>query len=151
MTDAQQRTRLHAAAVEGRAALSKLRDLLHDSEAQLAGERRQLVDAERRGALAFGIEDAETHRLAEEFAGKHRERVSVLERKVEAQQAEIALLEREVDTVVRQLKTAGLGVDPVPDPGPDVNDERLRGEIDRAGREAAADQMLEHLKKKMGR
>lgn len=151
MTDSQQRARLHAAAVEGRAALGKLRDLLQHSEAQLASERRLLEDAERRGRMAAGIADVETTRVAEEFATRHRERVAVLERKVEAQQAEIALLDRDVEAVVRQLKTAGFAADPVRDPGPDLDGEQLQAEIDQAGRAAAADQMLENLKKKMGR
>ena len=151
VTDSERRARLRAAAVEGKAALSKLQDLLDASEAHLAGERTQLADAERRGAMAERIGDAETLQVAQEFAAKHRERVRVLERKVEAQRAEIQLLERDVEQVVRELKQAGFGVDPVPDPGPDEGDVRLASELDRKRREADADALLANLKKKMGR
>lgn len=151
MTDTERRARLHAAAVEGKVALGKLHDLLTASERQLTAERGLLADAERRGVLAQGIGDEETLRVAEEFAAKHRDRVAVLERKVEAQRAEIQLLERDVAQVVRELKEAGFAVDPVPDPGPDEDDARLAADLDRARKEAAADTLLANLKKKMGR
>ncbi|MEX0690990.1 MAG: hypothetical protein WD934_09515 [Gemmatimonadales bacterium] len=151
MTDPSQRSRLHAAAVEGRAALGKLRELLTESERVLASEQRQWADAERRGQMAAGIGDPETQRIAEEFSAKHRERVAVLERKVEAQRAEIALLQRDVDAVVAQLKSAGFQAGPVPDPGPDLDGERLRSQLDHSAREAQADDLLSQLKKRMGR
>lgn len=149
---------MQRAAVEGRAAVMKLRDGLAATERELTVERRHLDDARRRGGLAEGIGDAETAEVAGRFAAKHGERVAVLKQKLAAQRAELALAEREVEEMVSQLKEMERrgGVPPA---GPAPADlplgaeeaEALGGELDRAGRDAAADEALRALKKRMGR
>jgi hypothetical protein len=141
-----------------------MRSALASTEHELASERRQLADAERRGRLAGEIPDPETVGIAERFVVRHRERVGVLERKLSVQRDELALVEREVaemlseyrsarpgapfesvDAAWRDLEAAGgerpeLGLDP--DPARSNSDEKLK---------QAVDAQLAYLKKKLGK
>ena len=160
---------MHEAVVEAKAALMEMREQLADTQEVLERERQQLGDAERRGKMAESIEDDETARVAEEFAAKHREKTAVLIRKLEAQQAELHLAQREfavmreqlnqvrnqaaggeisdrVESAWRDIEGAG-GVRP----GLDLQDELLRHQMDASAKEAAADEQLRQLKKNMGR
>lgn len=151
---------MREAVIEMKAAVTGLREASARTAADLEAERRLLADAERRGRLAGEIQDQETVTVAARFATKHRERVAVLERKVAAGQEELALAERELaemraelvraetdrpateaersaDRAWREIERSG-GVRP----GLDV-------ELDRAAREATADQQLRELKKRM--
>ncbi|MBW3572455.1 MAG: hypothetical protein KY467_15240, partial [Gemmatimonadetes bacterium] len=65
-----------------------------------------LEDAERRGALAQKAGDAETARIAGEFAERHRRRVAVLEDKARAARAEQELRAQEVQDMMRRYKEA---------------------------------------------
>jgi hypothetical protein len=149
---------MRRAAVEGRAALSKLRDALGPTERELVIERRHLDDARRRGGLAEGIGDAETAEVAGRFVARHAERVAVLEQKLAAQQAELALAERDVQQMVDQLKELELkgGMTPA-GAGPAAaalgldEAQALGAEMDRAARETAAEERLRELKKRMGK
>lgn len=150
------RGQLHRAAIEGRAALLQLRDALAKTERELASERQQRDDAERRGGLAAGVGDRETAEIAERFAARHRERAEMLEQKLGAQQTELALLERDVDEVVERLRDlerrAGIPADGSRvQPPPEAEDEALGSTIDRVGREAEAEARLRELKNRMGR
>lgn len=163
--DAGSLARMREAVIEARVAVGKLRDGLRVTEAELAHERQQLRDAQRRGRLAGEIGDGETVTVAQHFAAKHGERVAVLEKKLAAQQDEASLAEREVTEMTEQLKTAerdrvareasgrvaaaraAMGSPSAPD----AEDEVLKTRLDRAGREAAAAEQLEALKRKMGR
>lgn len=148
---------LHKAAVEGRAALLELRDALARTERDLTIERRHLEDATRRGGLAADIGDQETVVVAEQFVGKHRERVAVLEQKLAAQQAELALLDRDVGEIVARLKEVELRRGTPAEgsrmqPPPDVSDgAEVGATLDRAAREADAEARLRDLKHRMGR
>ncbi len=142
---------MREAVIEARTSIERMREGVVTSEARLNHERQELADAERRGRLAAGIQDEQTAEVAERFAAKHRERVAVLEDKLEAQAAELALAEREYEEMKAQL----------------VEQERKRPETEaarkvesawrdleaagRAAREAKADEQLEELKKKMGK
>jgi hypothetical protein len=150
------------AVIEAHAAVSGMRDGIVRTEQELATEHRSLKDAERRGQMAKEIDDQETVDVAERFAVKHRERVHVLQQKLEAQKAEIVLMERElaemkaqmkrvagsssVDNAWREIESAG-GTRPETD----VKDDLLKQQFDRAAREAQADAQLDALKKRMGR
>ena len=92
--------------VDARAALPLYDDHLRAAEAELAREQRALDDAVRRGGLAEKISDAETVRVAAEFADRHRKRVAVLEDKVRAARAERELRAQEVDDMMRRYKEA---------------------------------------------
>lgn len=92
--------------VEARAALSAQEDAIGDARNALAAEQNQLADCERRRTMAERIGDAETVRVAAEFSNRHRERVAVLEQKLEAVQAETQLRTREVEQMTRRYREA---------------------------------------------
>jgi hypothetical protein len=158
---------MREAVVEAKVAVQEMREALGRTEGELTLERQRLADAERRGRLATEIQDQETVAVAERFAVKHRERVGVLERKLAAQREEVALAERDLVEMQAQLRSAEQDRPAVEAersaerawrdvqaaggtrPGMDVQDELLKADIDRAAREAAAEQQLEALKKKM--
>lgn len=150
------KAQMHRAAVEGRAAVAKMREDVAKTEREIAVEQRHLEDARRRGRLAAEIEDEETVEVAQRFATKHAERFAVLEQKLSAQQAELALADREVEEMVGQLKElerrGGVGELSVsPEAIPDLDGARLGEALDQAAREAAADIQLRELKKRMGK
>ena len=159
---------MRSAVIEARTSIEKMREGVAVTEQRLELERKKLADAERRGRLAAAIQDTETAEVAERFAEKHRERVAVLDDKLEAQRAELDLAQREyeemkaqllkqekdrpaneaarkVDTAWRDLEAAGISR------SEGADEARLRREVERAAREAKADQQLEELKKKMGK
>lgn len=159
--------KMREAVIEARTSIELMREGVMKTEARLAAERQKLADAERRGRLAAGIQDTETAEVAERFAAKHGERVKVLQDKLEAQQAELMLAEREyeemksqlveqerkrpetqasrrVEAAWRDLEAAGISRS-----GADEETRRLKREMERAAREAKADQQLDELKKKM--
>jgi hypothetical protein len=147
---------LHAALVELKVAVGQSRDALAQAERELASERRQLEDAERRGRLAAGIGDAETARIAEEYAARHRERAGILERKVGVIRDELAYAEREYQSLAAQYQAArGPGAGTSPGAPPDDLSEHeldhLQAKADREAAEQAAKAQLEHLKKKLGK
>ncbi|NIM52403.1 MAG: hypothetical protein GTN62_13935 [Gemmatimonadales bacterium] len=162
-------SQMREAVLEAGTSVGAMRDGVERTERQLQFQRQQLADAERRGRLAAGIQDQETVEVAARFAAKHRERVEVLERKLEAQRSELVLAEREygemktqlrdfvrtraatdasrrVDAAWRDLEAAG-----GERPETDAQDEVLRSRLDRAAREALAEEQLQALKKKMGK
>jgi hypothetical protein len=161
--------KMREAVVQARTSIELMREGVAKTEAAMAVERQKLADAERRGRLAAGIQDTETLEIADRFAAKHRERVSVLEDKLEAQRAELMLAEREyeemksqlieqermrpqteasrkVESAWRDLEAAGISR-----AAEDEETRRLKREMERAAREARADQQLDELKKKMGK
>jgi hypothetical protein len=145
---------MRRAAVEGRAALMQLREALSRTERELAAERRELAQAQRRGGLAEGIGDRETVEVAQRFVAKHTERVAVLEQKLAAQQAELALAQRDVDEMVAQLREMERRGGVPPESAREAvggGTEEGGAEMDRAAREADAAQRLEELKKRMGK
>jgi phage shock protein A len=92
--------------VAARADLPLLAERAERARRELANERDLLAQCERRGKLAEGIGDAETVRVAAEFAARHRERIGVLEQKVTATEAERALRLREVEEMKRRYEEA---------------------------------------------
>ena len=92
--------------VEARALIPKLEEDLNRVRVELGREREQLERTVRRGELASGINDAETVRVAQEFAERHRQRVRVLEQKVEATVAELELRRSEAEAMKRQYQEA---------------------------------------------
>ena len=158
---------MREAVIEAKVAVQEMREALVRTQGELTLERQRLADAERRGRLATEIQDQETVTVAERFATKHRERAQVLERKLAAQQEEVALAERDMVEMQGQLKSAEKDRATVEGdrsterawrevqsaggarPGMDLQDELLKSQMDRAAREAAAQEQLEALKKKM--
>jgi hypothetical protein len=155
------------ALAQAKLGVEDLREGVELTRRRLTVERESQATAARRRALAEGINDAETAGVAAKYEAQHAERVAVLERKLEAQEAEFGLAERDYDEMVAQLKQANLGVGSGMSAGsrgptdaelglPD--DAPLKSEIDalgraqrRADREAGADAALDALKKRMGK
>ena len=149
--------------IQARLGLDDMRSGLDKARHQLAAEERELETVRRRKQLAEKISDKETVDLATKYEQMHVERVEVMRRKVEAQEAELALAEREVGSMSAELRQVLAGA-PMPNVAPATdadlglaNDPTLRDEIDSLGRararqdrEAEADRRLEELKRRMG-
>jgi hypothetical protein len=86
-----------------------MRSALTATENELAQERRQLEDAERRGRLAAELPDSETVALAQRYTQRHRDRIAVLERKVAVQRDELAMAEREMGEILQEYRTSRSG------------------------------------------
>ena len=155
---------LREAVLEAKVGVGTMRSALDATEKELATERRQLADAERRGRLAAEVPDLETVALAERYAGRHRERVAVLERKLVVQRDELVLAEQELTEMLGQYRAARPGapfesIDAAwrdieaaggERPGSGLGDEPSRAEADRKLKEAVEAQ-LAFLKKKLGK
>ncbi|HSJ63396.1 MAG TPA: hypothetical protein VK922_05740 [Gemmatimonadaceae bacterium] len=153
------------AIVEAKVSVREMREQLEETRRRLATERDELETVRRRGKLAAQIEDAQTIQIAADYERRHGERVSVLERKLAAQEAELSLAEREVEEMTRELKARAAGIGGgaaaaevgegegslFPPDDPLEPDAGLRGEIDRAARDARAAEMLAELKRRMGK
>jgi len=158
---------MREAVVEAKVAVTEMREGVGRTEDELSAERQRLADAERRGRLAAEVLDRETAEVARRFAGRHAERVGVLERKLAAARDELALAERELaemqaelaraerdrpateaersaERAWRHLQEAG-GTRPGVDPA----GEQLKSDLDRVTREAAAERQLRELKRRM--
>ncbi len=155
--------------VQYRVGVEDMRSAAELTRKRLAHEKRELETIRRRKALAEGIADAETVRIAEQYETQHAERVAVLERKLEAQQDEVALAEREVQAMTAELKSAMAGAGSLGTPGvasaaaaaaaaEDPLRDDLRADIDglaraqrRANADSEAEARLEALKRRMGK
>ena len=161
--------RMREAVIEAGAAVQEMREGLGRTERELAAERQQVTDAERRGRLAAEIQDGETVDVAQRFAAKHRERVGMLERKLAAQRDELTLAERDRSEMQADLaradrdqpateaersaarawrelrKVGGGGVGSETD----LQGDLLRADLDAAARDAAAEQQLREIKQRM--
>jgi hypothetical protein len=154
---------MREAVVEAKMAVREMREQLEATRRRLKIERDELDTVRRRGRLAAQIEDAQTMQVAADYERRHGERVSVLERKLAAQEAELMLAEREVEEMTRELKARAAGItgsgaaaevgegSPFPPDDPLDDDAGLRGDIDRAARETRAAEMLAELKRRMGK
>ena len=157
-------SRMKDTLVQATVALNDMRDGLARSRERLAQEERELQTVRRRKQLAEGIGDRETVDIAAKYEQMHAERVEVVRRKVEAQEAELTLAEREVGSMTAELRQVMAGA-PLPHAAPlsdaDLglgSDPSLRDEIDslertraRQDRDAEADRRLEELKRRMGK
>lgn len=170
-------SRMRDTLVQAKVGLQDLRDALAQSKRRLDAERRELDTVQRRRLLAERINDAETVRLAGQYEQMHTERVTVLSRKIEAQESELALAERDVSQMMSELRQAASGIpasgargqaamnaameeveSDLATGGGKGEGESLRNEIDglsrarsRADHEADAARRLEELKRRMGK
>ena len=150
--------------VRARMGLDDLRRGVEETRKRLAQEMRDHETAERRRTLAAEIGDKETETIAVRFTAHHAERVAVFQRKLDSQEAELALVDGEVTEMTAQLKAAMAGAGSgLRDAAPSAetlggDDEALRAELDRlrraearAAHDAAADERLAELKRRMGK
>ena len=163
--------RMKQTLVTARMGLDDLRGGLTSTRQRLDAERRELETMRRRKGQAEKINDAQTLALAVKYEAHHAERVAVLERKLEAQEAELAIAERDVAEMSAELKGAMLGTAPGAAPlgredaaAAAAADEaagdstRVADEIEALGRararserEADAERRLAELKRRMGK
>jgi hypothetical protein len=163
--------RMKQTLVTARLGLDDLRASVSTTRKRLEAEQRELETMRRRKGLAAGIKDTETVALAEKYEVHHAERVAVYTRKLEAQEAELAIAERDVAEMSAELKGAMLGSTTAG--GRPGADERaaaaaaddaagdasgMAEELDamgraraRADRDADAERRLAELKRRMGK
>lgn len=163
----ERRALLHAmkdSLVHARIALDDLREGTATTSRRLQHERNELEVVRRRRLLAEGINDVETVAIAVRFETQHTEKAAALEKKLEGEEAELAIVEREVAEMGEQLKAANAGLGsgmrsgsatPRADDASDAA--ALEQEINAVGRaqrraslDADADAKLAELKRKMG-
>ena len=101
--------RMRDTLVQAKAGVNDLRDTLGKLRQRLAAEERELETVRRRRQLAEGIGDGETVQVAMRFEQVHTQRVDIVRRKIEAQEAELALAEREVEEMSTELKAVASG------------------------------------------
>ncbi len=155
--------------VRSRMALEDLREGVRQTERRLERERAELETVRRRKSLAEGVGDADTVTIATRFETQHHERVTLLEKRLDVEQGELSLVERDIEEMTTQFKAAQAGVGsgfrsgsvPAADPSntddPLDSDAALNSEISGLGRaqrrahhEADADARLAELKRRMG-
>ncbi|MCH9014275.1 MAG: hypothetical protein IH877_01140 [Gemmatimonadetes bacterium] len=155
---------MREAVIEAKTSVGKMRDGITATRRKLAAESKSLSDAERRGKMATDIGDVETAEIAREFADKHLEKVGILERKLEAQEAELEIAEREVKEMTEKLRTMSaneapgrLRMNALNEDGSPGNSgfegrfDELGSQLDNQSKQAAAEAQLKELKKKMGK
>ena len=157
---------MREALVHAKLAISELREAARATESRVGVERAELETVRRRQGLAAQISDSETVAIAERFAAQHAERVSVLEAKLQVQQQELSMVEREYEEMALQLKMAMAGVAPdgtSPDTmaqrevdalladEPAAADAPMPPRRTRAEKEASAESRLADLKRRMGK
>jgi hypothetical protein len=163
--------RMKQTLVTARMGLDDLRGGVVITRQRLAKEQQELETMRRRKGLAAGIDDAETVALAEKYEAHHAERAGVLQRKLEAQEAELAIAERDVAEMTTELRNAVAGIPGAPSRSAsidaeasadvdDITNERadVASEIDALGRASArnardadAEARLAELKRRMGK
>ena len=160
--------RMNQTLVQARMGLDDLRGGVGVTRERLDVETRELETMRRRKAAAVAINDAETVALAEKYETLHAERAEVLRRKLEAQEAELGMVEREVGAMTSDLKQAMLDAggnpssisddaraeaDAILDDGKGVAEEidAMSRAGRRSARESEAEQKLAELKRRMGK
>ena len=160
---------MREAVIEQKAGVRGMQEELDKAATLLQHQQAELGTAERRREQAAAINDAETMDVADKYIARLRERVAVLDKKVAAQREELALAERDLAEMTAQLAEAAkrrpetlsgrsaeaawneLGKGGMDRPETDLESELLKGRMQRAEREAAAEAKLDELKKRMGR
>lgn len=162
-------SRMKETLIRARAGLDELRDALEKSRQRLVVETKELETVRRRRQLAEGIGDRETVEIAVKYEEMHAQRVEVMQKKVTAEEEELSLAERDVESMTAELKAviAGTGqtpaggtpsIDPGKDPDLGGTGAALGEEIDSLGRQRARDareadaaRRLDELKRRMGK
>jgi hypothetical protein len=128
-------------------ALERLHGDLVSSRQELSAEEEQLVTCERRAAMAEKIGDAETARIATEFATKHTDRAAILRRKVEVLQDELAMRQEELGVMEKQAESEFAEIRAA-EANRIKHDAEFR-QLDQQRRERDAEARLEELKNRL--
>ncbi|HEY0304036.1 MAG TPA: hypothetical protein VGC44_03640 [Longimicrobiales bacterium] len=128
-------------------ALDRLQGDIVSTTQELSREEEEIATCERRAAQAERIGDAETARIAAEFARKHTDRAAILRRKVEVLQDEFAMRKDELTVMEQQAETEFAEIR-------QAQTDRIKHEaefrqLDQQRRERDAEARLEELKKRM--
>ena len=129
-------------------ALEKLSAEIAATRHEVQGEQEQLQTCERRAAMADGIGDQETARIARDYAQRHAERAGILGRKADVLQEELAMRQKELASMEEQA-TAELAEIAAAEENRVKSDAEFR-QLDQQRRERDAEARLEELKKRMG-
>jgi hypothetical protein len=140
--------RMRQTLVQAKVGLGEMRDALNVARDRLGTEERELETVRRRKQLAENIKDQQTVDIATRYEQMHSERVEVLRQKVSAQTAELALAERDVDSMSAELRAA-IGGSDIPSSAAIDEAGAESAASRRAAREADAARRLEELKKRM--
>lgn len=92
--------------IEAKAATPRLEEGLEKLRRREADEQRRAEDCVRRAGQAEEIGDAETLRVAVEFAERHQERARVYGEQIKAAESELALHRQNLKEMSAQLKSA---------------------------------------------
>lgn len=134
-----------------RGALNRLQADLVQARKDLSAEQESEQTARRRAEMAERIADAETVRIALEFAQRHAQRGDILRRKVEVLQDELAMRQEELSAMEAQAAVelqqleARRAADQLAREKADADFRRM----DQQQKERAAEARLEELKKRM--
>jgi hypothetical protein len=128
-------------------ALDRLQGDLISSREELAREEAEIATCERRAAMAERIGDAETARIAGEFARKHTDRAAILRRKVEVLQDELAMRQDELGVMEKQAEEEFAQIRQAQ--ADRIKHEAEFRQLDQQRKERAAEERLEELKKRM--
>jgi hypothetical protein len=136
--------------VTARRELARLERELQRARVQAAAEREEAAVCRRREGLASAIADAETRRVAADFAVRHEERAALLERKAEVLAAELDLRSRELAEMEAALREKRLEV-PAAEDDPEelARDTAEFDRLERDARQRAAEARLDELKRRM--
>lgn len=92
--------------VEAQARVRELEAQITRATAEAERERSEAATARRRGKMAEDIGDADTAKVAGEYAAGREERQRVLEQKAAAMKQELAIRTREVEEMLAKMKEA---------------------------------------------
>lgn len=132
--------------------LDRLDEEIGAERQRLAEETQQAEICVRRERMAREIGDEKTARLAAEYAARHRERAAVLERKVEALEAERALCRRDLAEMERALQDGRAAARDALEDLSDLNRHPQEPEfrdLEDSSRRRSAEERLEELKRRM--
>lgn len=132
--------------------LDGLEDAVAETRQRLAHEQEQVRVCVRRKRMADEIGDAETARIAEQYRGRHQERASVLERKLEALEAEQRLCLRDLDEMEKALQAGRVrsARADLEDLNRHPREDEFRN-LEESDRTRSAEERLEELKRRMDR
>jgi phage shock protein A len=97
---------MRAEVVEAQARVRELEGQITRATAEAEREKSEAAVARRRGKMAEDIGDAETAKVAGEYAAAREERQQVLEQKAAAMKQELAIRTREVEEMLVKVKEA---------------------------------------------
>lgn len=152
--------------VRARLGVEDLQQGVSATRVRLGVDCKELETVQRRKRLATDINDAETVAIAEKYEKQLTEKVAILEKKLEVQEAELLIVEQEVSAMTADFKAARAGAGAVPsstasrneDPLADDQADGLSSELDglaraqrRNAHESHAEARLAELKRRMGK